>query len=100
MSSRDWPVFYLLEGDGEYAVIETGTSHSVSQLTRLLDARGVHPEQVRYIIPTHVHLDHSRGRRNDDVIVPSGYFAGSPQRCPPYGGSSAAYRSLEVRIWR
>lgn len=53
--------FYLLEGDGEYAVIETGTSHSVSQLTRLLDARGVHPEQVRYIIPTHVHLDHAGG---------------------------------------
>ena len=53
--------FYLLEDGEEYAVIETGTSHSVARLNTLLDARGIRPEQVRYIIPTHVHLDHAGG---------------------------------------
>ena len=53
--------FYLLEEGEECAVIETGTSHSVARLTTLLDARGIRPEQVRYIIPTHVHLDHAGG---------------------------------------
>lgn len=53
--------FYLLERQGEYAVIETGTVHSVPYLEGLLAARGVAPQQVRYVIPTHVHLDHAGG---------------------------------------
>lgn len=53
--------FYLLESAGEYAVIETGTSHSVPLLLDLLEARNVAPEQLRYVIPTHVHLDHAGG---------------------------------------
>jgi glyoxylase-like metal-dependent hydrolase (beta-lactamase superfamily II) len=53
--------FYLLEEGGECAVLETGTCHSVPALQRLLNARGIAPEQVRYIIPTHVHLDHAGG---------------------------------------
>jgi glyoxylase-like metal-dependent hydrolase (beta-lactamase superfamily II) len=53
--------FYLLEEGGECAVLETGTCHSVPALERLLWERGIAPEQVRYIIPTHVHLDHAGG---------------------------------------
>tara|TARA_R110000823_G_scaffold291009_6_gene409351 strand:+ start:11994 stop:12944 length:951 start_codon:yes stop_codon:yes gene_type:complete len=53
--------FYLLEAVGEYALIETGTSRSVENLQRLLGARGIAAEQIRYIIPTHVHLDHAGG---------------------------------------
>ncbi len=53
--------FYLLEEGGECAVLETGTCHSVPALERLLRERGIAPEQVRYIIPTHVHLDHAGG---------------------------------------
>lgn len=53
--------FYLVERNGEYAVIETGTVHSVPYLERLLADSGVAPEQVRYVIPTHVHLDHAGG---------------------------------------
>jgi glyoxylase-like metal-dependent hydrolase (beta-lactamase superfamily II) len=52
---------YLLEEAGEYAVVETGTSKSVQLLTRLLDERNIEPEQIRYVIPTHVHLDHAGG---------------------------------------
>ncbi len=53
--------FYLLESDDEYAVVETGTQYSVPVLEALLDDRGIASEQVRYVIPTHVHLDHAGG---------------------------------------
>jgi glyoxylase-like metal-dependent hydrolase (beta-lactamase superfamily II) len=53
--------FYLLEEAGECAVLETGTSHSVPALEQLLAHRGIDAEQVRYVIPTHVHLDHAGG---------------------------------------
>lgn len=53
--------FYLMEEAGEYAVLETGTTHSVPLLKQLLAERNIAPEQVRYIIPTHVHLDHAGG---------------------------------------
>lgn len=53
--------FYLLEHAGEVAIIETGTSHSVPLLEQVMNARGLCADQVRYIIPTHVHLDHAGG---------------------------------------
>ena len=53
--------FYLVEEDGEYAVIETGTRYSVDGLISLMEARDIASEQIRYVIPTHVHLDHAGG---------------------------------------
>jgi glyoxylase-like metal-dependent hydrolase (beta-lactamase superfamily II) len=52
---------YLIERDGEYAFVEAGTSHGVPRLLALLEARGIAPERVRYVLPTHVHLDHAGG---------------------------------------
>ena len=42
-------------------MVETGTSHSAAGLWQLLRDRAIAPEQVRYVIPTHVHLDHAGG---------------------------------------
>lgn len=53
--------FYLLESDGDYAVIETGTSRSLHNLRALMAERAIRPEQIRYVVPTHVHLDHAGG---------------------------------------
>ena len=53
--------FYLIESDGEYAVIECGTRYSVAQLSDYLIQNGISAEQIRYVIPTHVHLDHAGG---------------------------------------
>jgi glyoxylase-like metal-dependent hydrolase (beta-lactamase superfamily II) len=53
--------FYLLEADGACAIVETGTQYSVASLEELLVRRDIAPEQVRYVIPTHVHLDHAGG---------------------------------------
>ncbi len=57
----DLACFYLLRAGDEFAVIETGTSHCAVTLLQVLDAMGVSVEQVRYVIPTHVHLDHAGG---------------------------------------
>lgn len=52
---------YLMQEGDECAVLETGTCHSVPALEQLLADRGIGVEQVRYVIPTHVHLDHAGG---------------------------------------
>ncbi|AXQ29547.1 MBL fold metallo-hydrolase [Solimonas sp. K1W22B-7] len=52
---------YLVGRDGEYAFVEAGTAHGMPRLLALLEARGIAREQVRYVIPTHVHLDHAGG---------------------------------------
>ncbi|MCG7981221.1 MAG: MBL fold metallo-hydrolase [Candidatus Thiodiazotropha lotti] len=55
---------YLLESEGQAAFIDTGTSNSVPQLMAVLEQKGISPSQVRYVIPTHVHLDHAGGAGN------------------------------------
>jgi glyoxylase-like metal-dependent hydrolase (beta-lactamase superfamily II) len=53
---------YLVRGDnGRLAFIDTGTSNTVPLLMATLAALGHTPDQVDYVIPTHVHLDHAGG---------------------------------------
>lgn len=52
---------YLIERGDDLAFVEAGTSPGVPALLALLEARGLARERVRYVIPTHVHLDHAGG---------------------------------------
>jgi glyoxylase-like metal-dependent hydrolase (beta-lactamase superfamily II) len=52
---------YLVRSGDRYAFIECGTSLSVPGLLGVLEQRGIAPEQVAYVMPTHVHLDHAGG---------------------------------------
>ncbi len=52
---------YLLRDGDEAAIIETGTCHSLPNVCQSLAAIGVDKSQVKYVIPTHVHLDHAGG---------------------------------------
>lgn len=52
---------YLIGSDGHYAFVESGTSLSVPLLLEALADLGVPREAVRYVMPTHVHLDHAGG---------------------------------------
>ena len=53
---------YLVRGDaGRLAFIDTGTAHTVTLLLAVLAELGHGPEDVDYVIPTHVHLDHAGG---------------------------------------
>lgn len=50
---------YLIEQDGEAALVDCGTSPGADRLLAVLRSRGIAPEHVRYLMPTHVHLDHA-----------------------------------------
>ena len=52
---------YLVKYDDEAALIDTGTGMSVVYIMDALQKLGVAPEGVRYVLPTHVHLDHAGG---------------------------------------
>jgi glyoxylase-like metal-dependent hydrolase (beta-lactamase superfamily II) len=52
---------YLMVHEGRAAFIDTGTNHAVPRLLAALQAQGLEPEAVDYVIPTHVHLDHAGG---------------------------------------
>ena len=52
---------YLLQEADEVAIIETGTYYSVANVLATLSELGIAKSQVRYVIPTHVHLDHAGG---------------------------------------
>lgn len=52
--------YLRVEGE-EAAFVETNTSHAVPKLLGALEEAGLRPEQVRWIVVTHVHLDHAGG---------------------------------------
>lgn len=52
---------YLIKGESSYALIETGSSLSVPYILEALEELSVSPEQIKYVIVTHIHLDHSGG---------------------------------------
>lgn len=52
---------YLMIQNGRAAFIDTGTSHSVAYLLETLKQKNLNVEDVDYVIPTHVHLDHAGG---------------------------------------
>jgi hydroxyacylglutathione hydrolase len=58
---REQTAIHLLIENGRAAVIDTGTSHAVPQVLAALEAKGIAPAQVDYVVLTHVHLDHAGG---------------------------------------
>lgn len=52
---------YLIQDGDEFAFVDTGTQHALPRLLEALRSCGGRPDQVRYVIPTHVHLDHAGG---------------------------------------
>lgn len=52
---------YLVRAGDQLAFVDTGTTHTVPHLLRLVGEMGLTAAHVRYVIPTHVHLDHAGG---------------------------------------
>ncbi|MEB8434270.1 MBL fold metallo-hydrolase [Cocleimonas sp. KMM 6892] len=52
---------YLIEEDGDVAIVETGTNDSIPYILEVLESKQLSFDDVKYIIPTHVHLDHAGG---------------------------------------
>ena len=53
-------VHAIVEGD-RVALVDPGTNSSVPLILDALAAKGLRPEQVDYVILTHIHLDHAGG---------------------------------------
>ncbi|HEU5423110.1 MAG TPA: MBL fold metallo-hydrolase [Nitrolancea sp.] len=50
---------YLLAGDGELALIETGPTSTIDALLAGVCAAGFAPEDISQLLVTHIHLDHA-----------------------------------------
>lgn len=53
-------IHLIVEG-GRAAIVDTGTNHSVPHVLEALQAKGIAPQAVEFVILTHVHLDHAGG---------------------------------------
>lgn len=52
---------HLIRSGDQLAVIDTGTNRSIANTTAAIEQLGLNWSNVRYIILTHVHLDHAGG---------------------------------------
>ncbi|MBX8634600.1 MAG: MBL fold metallo-hydrolase [Candidatus Thermoplasmatota archaeon] len=50
---------YLVENDGEWAIFEPGPNSGAQAITEALGANGISPSEVKYLIVSHIHLDHA-----------------------------------------
>lgn len=74
--------YYLVRQGDALALVDTGTAHSVQGLLSLLAYLGLVPQQVRYIIPTHVHLDHAGGAGALMAACPEATLVCHPKGAP------------------
>lgn len=61
---RGTAAYLMREGEGDdarAAFVETNTTHAVPRLLEALAEEGLTPQQVQYVIITHIHLDHAGG---------------------------------------
>jgi glyoxylase-like metal-dependent hydrolase (beta-lactamase superfamily II) len=70
--------YLRIQGD-EVAFVETNTSHAVPKLLAALEQEKLSPKQVRYIIVTHVHLDHAGGTSALAKVCPDAMVLAHPR---------------------
>lgn len=77
--------FLMTEGVGanrEALFVENNTAHSVPRLLAELNKQNVKPEQVKYLIITHVHLDHAGGSQALMSACPNATLLAHPRAAP------------------
>lgn len=89
---------HLIVHKGRAAFVDTGTNHSVPLLLGALEAKGLAPEQVDWVLVTHVHLDHAGGAGQLMEALPNAtavlHPRGAPHMVDPsklIAGSKAVY---------
>lgn len=73
--------FLMVEGD-EAAFVETNTAHAVPRLLAALERAGRRPEDVRWVVITHVHLDHAGGASALLAACPNAALLAHPRAAP------------------
>jgi glyoxylase-like metal-dependent hydrolase (beta-lactamase superfamily II) len=52
---------HLIIERGRAAIVDTGSNHAVPVVLEALAGKGIAPEDVDYVVLTHIHLDHAGG---------------------------------------
>lgn len=71
-------IHLIVEGD-RAALVDTGTNASLPIVLDALEAKGLSPEQVDYVILTHIHLDHAGGAGALMRVLPSARLTVHPR---------------------
>lgn len=100
------PIFdaaYLVIENGRGAFVDCGTQHSIPALLGALDAQGLAPGDVDWLILTHVHLDHAGGAGALMRRLPNARLAVHPRGAPHMidparlvAGATAVYGEEEM----
>jgi len=73
--------YLLIDGD-RAAFIDNNTNSAIPRLLATLASRGLKPEQVEYLIITHVHLDHAGGTSRLAEACPKATVLAHPRAAP------------------
>lgn len=73
--------YLIVEGD-EAAFVDNNTNHAMPHLLGALDEAALRPEQVRYLIVTHVHLDHAGATATLARACPNATVIAHPRAAP------------------
>ena len=95
---------YLMVEEGRGAFIDCGTNHSVPHLLAALQQAGLAPEDVDFLIVTHVHLDHAGGAGVLLQHLPNATLIAHPRAAPHLiypaklvEGATAVYGEEEIQ---
>jgi len=93
---------YLVTENGRGAFVDCGTNNSVPQLLRALDAAGLAPADVDWLVLTHAHLDHAGGAGMLMRQLPNARLVAHPRAAPHMidpaklvAGATAVYGEAE-----
>lgn len=86
---------YLIREGDRAAFVETATGHAVPRMLEALRESGATPEQVDYVIITHVHLDHAGGAAALMKACPNATLLAHPKAAPHVIDPSALVASAE-----
>ncbi|MRG90815.1 MBL fold metallo-hydrolase [Polyangium spumosum] len=87
--------YLRVEGD-EAAFVETNTTHAVPRLLAALAREGLAPEAVRWVIVTHVHLDHAGGASALLAALPNATVLAHPRAARHLVDPSKLVKSAEA----
>lgn len=73
---------YLIADAGELAIVDCGSSNNIPALLETLTTLGFRADQVRYVMPTHVHLDHAGGAGALMAACPNATLVTHPKGAP------------------
>ncbi len=104
LGRSEFAAAYLIAEDDRAAFVDNNTNAAVPRLLDALDHQGLAPDQVEFLIVTHVHLDHAGGTSRLARACPNATIVAHPRAAPHIidptrlvASASAVYGEAEFR---